>query len=134
MGADEKLALVTLRTALDAVRVAEQACMAADFGNVHVLGPLERIRADLQEVVKVVTDGVLAAPKPEVSRLAYLRTLIADDSYAMTFQTFGQYRTALLKATDKLLAGGYRRAADQLKALHARGFVRAYIRAWARSG
>jgi hypothetical protein len=27
-----------------------------------------------------------------------LRTLIADDAYAMTFQTLGQYRSALLKA------------------------------------
>lgn len=57
----EKLALVTLRNALDAVRVAEQACMAADFGGVHVLGPLERIRAELAEVLSVVSDGVGAS-------------------------------------------------------------------------
>lgn len=31
-------------------------------------------------------------------REARMRALIADDSYAMTFQSFGQYRAALLKA------------------------------------
>lgn len=31
-----------------------------------------------------------------------MRATIADDAYAMTFQTFGQYRSALLKAA----AGG----------------------------
>lgn len=35
---------------------------------------------------------------------AALRMLIADDAYAMTFQTFGQYRTALLKAIDAATA------------------------------
>lgn len=35
-----------------------------------------------------------------VSTVAALRRLIADDAYACTFQTFGQYRTALLKAID----------------------------------
>lgn len=30
-------------------------------------------------------------------REARMRALIADDSYAMTFQSFGQYRTALLR-------------------------------------
>ena len=64
MGSDEKLALVKLRTALDAVRVAEQACMAADFGNVHVLGPLERIRAELAEIIAVVSDGVAPSHAP----------------------------------------------------------------------
>lgn len=39
---------------------------------------------------------VFAAPVPP-SR-PDLRELIADDSYAMTFQSMGQYRTALLKA------------------------------------
>ena len=29
-----------------------------------------------------------------------IRDLIADDSYAMSFQSMGQYRTALLKALD----------------------------------
>lgn len=49
-------------------------------------------------------------PAPSTSKeaatdpLAELRRLIADDAYAMTFQTFGQYRTALLKAADKLAA------------------------------
>lgn len=31
-------------------------------------------------------------------RLASLRALIADDGYAMTFQSLGQYRAALLDA------------------------------------
>jgi hypothetical protein len=35
-----------------------------------------------------------------MSALAELRRLIADDAFACTFQTFGQYRTALLKAVD----------------------------------
>jgi len=30
-------------------------------------------------------------------KLQLIRSLIADDAYAMTFQSFGQYRTALLK-------------------------------------
>jgi hypothetical protein len=30
-----------------------------------------------------------------------IRDLIADDSYAMSFQSMGQYRTALLKALDQ---------------------------------
>lgn len=37
-------------------------------------------------------------------QLAELRDLIANDSYAITFQTFGQYRTALLKAADTIAA------------------------------
>jgi hypothetical protein len=50
-----------------------------------------------------------AAPEPEVSALRVppagaIRRLIADDAYACTFQTMGQYRTALLKAIDN--AGG----------------------------
>ena len=32
--------------------------------------------------------------------LSEIRALIADDGYAITFQTMGQYRTALLKAID----------------------------------
>lgn len=35
---------------------------------------------------------------------AALRRLIADDAYAATFQTFGQYRMALLKAIDNATA------------------------------
>jgi hypothetical protein len=46
-------------------------------------------------------DGVAEGHAP----LAELRGLIADDAYACTFQTFGQYRTALLKAADKIAAG-----------------------------
>jgi hypothetical protein len=36
--------------------------------------------------------------------LVELRRLIANDSYAIAFQTFGQYRTALLKAIDAFAA------------------------------
>jgi cell division FtsZ-interacting protein ZapD len=32
--------------------------------------------------------------------LSILRDLIADDSYAISFQTLGQYRSALLKELD----------------------------------
>ena len=35
---------------------------------------------------------------------ACLRALIADDAYARTFQTMAQYRTALLKHIDNLVA------------------------------
>jgi hypothetical protein len=47
------------------------------------------------------TDQMLAWGQ-EVRRMALeeLRSLIADDAYAISFQTFGQYRTALLKAID----------------------------------
>ena len=34
----------------------------------------------------------------ENERLRELEALIRDDSYAITFQTMGQYRTALLRA------------------------------------
>ena len=34
-----------------------------------------------------------------------LRALIANDSYAITFQTMGQYRTALLKEIDRIIKG-----------------------------
>jgi hypothetical protein len=37
----------------------------------------------------------LAAVEAERDRLV---SIVADDAYAMTFQTMGQYRTALLKA------------------------------------
>lgn len=40
------------------------------------------------------------------NRLSVTRDFIADDSYAIQFQTIGQYRTALLKGFDGLL-GGY---------------------------
>ena len=32
--------------------------------------------------------------------LSEIRALISDDGYAITFQTMGQYRTALLRALD----------------------------------
>lgn len=71
--ADERLALVTLRTALDAVRLARSACVAADFGHVHVLAPLERIAADLAAVVAVVADGAPITTEP--SRYERQRTI-----------------------------------------------------------
>ena len=36
----------------------------------------------------------------DTAKLAALRDVIASDSYAATFQSFGQYRTALLKHID----------------------------------
>jgi hypothetical protein len=54
MTTDEKLALVTLRTALDAVKVAATACEAADLSRMNVLEPLDRIRTELAEVAAVV--------------------------------------------------------------------------------
>lgn len=41
-------------------------------------------------------------------RMGHLRALIADDSYAVTFQSMGQYRTALLAA----IAAGFPTNAD----------------------
>lgn len=38
-----------------------------------------------------------------MSQLKLIRDLIADDSYASTFQTMGQYRTGLLKNADALV-------------------------------
>jgi hypothetical protein len=49
------------------------------------------LRAEVLEIIR----AVLA-----ITPVAELRRLIADDAYAMTFQTFGQYRTALLKTID----------------------------------
>jgi hypothetical protein len=42
--------------------------------------------------------------KKTADALVELRRLIANDSYAIAFQTFGQYRTALLKAIDAFAA------------------------------
>jgi hypothetical protein len=49
--------------------------------------------------------GWQAATASHAAEVAELRRLIADDAYACTFQTFGQYRTALLKAADAALKG-----------------------------
>ncbi len=38
------------------------------------------------------------------AELAQLRTFVADDSHSCTYQTFGQYRTALLNKIDSLAA------------------------------
>jgi hypothetical protein len=54
MESNEKLALATLRTALDAVKTAARACVATDLSCMNVLDPLERIRAELAEVIAVV--------------------------------------------------------------------------------
>ena len=44
--------------------------------------------------------------------LRALRNLIANDSYAMTFQSMGQYRTALLRHFDDLVVAPSTAAAD----------------------
>lgn len=44
--------------------------------------------------------SVLAAPQ-QAEPLQQLRAMIADDAFACTFQTMGQYRTALLRAADE---------------------------------
>jgi hypothetical protein len=49
--------------------------------------------------------GWQAATDESAGQVKELRRLIADDAYACTFQTFGQYRTALLKAFDAALKG-----------------------------
>lgn len=36
----------------------------------------------------------------EDSKIAQVRALVANDAWAISFQTFGQYRTALLNAID----------------------------------
>jgi hypothetical protein len=40
----------------------------------------------------------MIAAAPEYPDHIGIRAIIADDAYAITFQTMGQYRTALLKA------------------------------------
>jgi phage-related minor tail protein len=66
-------------------------------------GHMASIKAAKDCAAKFITSttGVAEVHAP----LAELRGLIADDSYAMAFQTFGQYRTALLKAADKIASG-----------------------------
>ena len=48
-----------------------------------------------------IADGEIERLRTELAacreREARMRALIADDSYAMTFQSFGRYRTALLR-------------------------------------
>ena len=46
----------------------------------------------------------LDMPHLDCLRVRSLRELIADDAYALTFQTFGQYRAALIRAADQLLS------------------------------
>lgn len=36
--------------------------------------------------------------------LLKFRAILADDAYAISFQSFGQYRTALLRELDRILA------------------------------
>lgn len=44
------------------------------------------------------------APAQDAQGVESIRRLVADDSYAMSFQTMGQYRTAILKALAALRA------------------------------
>ena len=68
---------------------------------VQEIEKLQHSLADYEEINEkylariVWLDGQLAASREREVRM---RALIADDSYAMTFQSFGQYRTALLRA------------------------------------
>jgi hypothetical protein len=48
-----------------------------------------------------------------IPALISLRALIADDGYACTFQTLGQYRTALLAALDSAPAPDARAMVDK---------------------
>ena len=48
------------------------------------------------------TDVPSAQPAPTQSALSDLRRVIADDTLAVSFQSLGQYRTALLKSIDTL--------------------------------
>lgn len=62
----------------------------ADNGNI-------RIWSSASEPVRKLAEenGMRLIPLGDIS---LLRALIADDGYAMTFQSMGQYRSALLKA------------------------------------
>lgn len=62
----------------------------ADNGNI-------RIWSSASEPVRKLAEenGMRLIPLGDIS---LLRALIADDGYAMTFQSIGQYRSALLKA------------------------------------
>jgi len=61
----------------------------------HVKDPHAQasLRCELDEYT-----SALAVPHPDTERLDVIRSLVADDTYAITFQTMGQYRTALLRA------------------------------------
>jgi hypothetical protein len=48
------------------------------------------------------TDVPSSQPAPTQSALSDLRRVIADDTLAVSFQSLGQYRTALLKSIDTL--------------------------------
>lgn len=50
--------------------------------------------------------------------LETIRRLVANDAHACTFQTFGQYRTALLKAIDQASPGSNADEAAQLAAIY----------------
>ncbi len=39
----------------------------------------------------------------QANKMMAIRRLIADDGHAMTFQSLGQYRSALLKAVDEMV-------------------------------
>lgn len=65
---------------------------------------IRRLRHDIEHHVRIATEAIQEAEKLRTEltasrgREARMQTLIADDGYAMTFQSLGQYRTALLRA------------------------------------
>lgn len=61
------------------------------------LADLFELEQDPESLYRVAAAELRRLSKIEADNEA-LRRLIADDGYAMTFQTMGQYRTALLKA------------------------------------
>lgn len=52
------------------------------------------------KVTRVAKAQPAEAPAATPDRLQRVRTLVADDGYALTFQNLAQYRTALLQAID----------------------------------
>lgn len=57
-------------------------------------GVISRINSLCDAAVEQLRAELAASRERE----ARMQTLIADDGYAMTFQSLGQYRTALLRA------------------------------------
>lgn len=62
---------------------------------------IERLEASRKKIFESA-DGEIERLRAELAasreREARMRAMIADDGHAMTFQSFGQYRTALLRA------------------------------------
>ncbi|KAI3597677.1 hypothetical protein D8I24_6493 [Cupriavidus necator H850] len=59
-----------------------------------------------------------------------IRDLVANDGYAITFQSMGQYRNALLKAIDESAQQAKRRSGDQLLAEICHNLTLAMQAAW----